>query len=240
MINRFQYTGTEWRKMTVKAIIFDLDGTITSFNVDYKTVRTEVKSLFVANGLPSSILSSNESIFDMFKKVEIFLRNNGESEKKMEELRSKALKIAEKHEYEAAKITSLLPGAPEALKSAKNMNLKVGLCTINSEKATCYILKRFKIADLFDVVITREKVKQVKPNPEHLQVTLNALEVKSGEAIFVGDGSRDMLCARELKVLAVGLATGISTSKELTASGANYLITSITDLSSLIERLNKP
>jgi HAD superfamily hydrolase (TIGR01549 family) len=228
------------RKVTVKAIVFDLDGTITSFNVDYKVVRAEVKSLFVANGLPSSILSMNESIFDMFKEVEIFLRNNGESEKKMEKLRSNALKIAEKHEYEAAKNTSLLPGASETLKSAKNMNLRIGLCTINSEKATDYILKRFKIADLFDAVITREKVKHVKPNPEHLQAALNALEVKSDEVIFVGDGSRDMLCARELGVLAVGLATGISTGKELTVSGANYIITSITDLPSLIERLSKP
>jgi phosphoglycolate phosphatase-like HAD superfamily hydrolase len=48
-----------------------------------------------------------------------------------------------------------------------------------------------------------------------------------------------MRCARELKAVAVALPTGVSNPKELIASGANYLITSITDLPTLIEYMNK-
>ena len=60
--------------MPIKAVIFDLDGTIASFNLDYLTVRAEVRSYLMRNGLPASILATNESIFDMLKKAEIFLK----------------------------------------------------------------------------------------------------------------------------------------------------------------------
>lgn len=225
--------------MAIKAVVLDLDGTIAAFNVDYMAVRAEVRSFLINKGLPASVLQTNESIFDMLKKTEIFLKNNGKPEKTMRDIRGRALAIAEKYELEAARSTALLPGVVSTLTALKEMGLKIGLCTVNSEGATGYILKRFKIAEYFDAVVPRDKVKYVKPNSEHLQATLNALNASSGEAMLVGDGARDMQCAGELKVVAVGLPTGVSSEKELTAYGANYLITSIADLPVLIERMNK-
>jgi len=225
--------------MTIKAVIFDLDGTIASFNLDYKAVRAEVRSFLMKTGVPASVLASNESIFEMLKKTEVFLKNHGKTEKAVQSVREKALAIAERHELEAAKSTCLLPGVLETLKALRKMGLKLGLCTINGEKSTDYILKRFRIADFFDAVIPRNKVRFVKPSSEHLEAALKALEVHADEAMVVGDGSVDMKCARELKVFAVGLPTGVSSRKELTNSGANYLITKITDLPMLIEQINK-
>jgi len=225
--------------MTIKAVIFDLDGTLTSFNIDYRSVRADVRSFLIRAGLPASILSLNESIFEMLKKTEIFMKNNGQPERAFMEIRRKTLEIAEKYELEAAKTTGLLPGVLETLKALKKMNLKLGLCTINSEKSTNYILKKFGIADFFDAITPRDHVKYVKPNTEHLEATLKALNVKPEEAVVVGDGSSDMRCARELKAVAVALPTGVSEAKELIASGANYLITSITDVPTLIEYINK-
>jgi phosphoglycolate phosphatase len=223
----------------IKAVVFDLDGTLASFNVDYKAIRAEVKDFLVKRGLPASVLSLNESIFEMLKKAEIFMKNNGESTKAISEIRNKALAIAEKYELEAAKTTSLLPGVLETLKALKKMNMKIGLCTINSEKSTNYILRRFGIAEFFDTVTPRNNVKYVKPSTEHLETTLKGLEVKPEEVMVVGDGITDMKCARELKAIAVGLPVGFSSPKELINAGANYLVTSITDLPTLIEYMKK-
>jgi phosphoglycolate phosphatase-like HAD superfamily hydrolase len=44
-----------------------------------------------------------------------------------------------------------------------------------------------------------------------------------------------MECAKGSKVMAVGLSTGVSTQKELMDAGANYLVTSIADLPSLVK-----
>ena len=78
---------------------------------------------------------------------------------------------------EAASTTSLQTGANETLKELKRMKLKMGLCTTSSEKAANYILQRFKIEDFFQVVVTRDKVKYVKPHTEQFELALKALDV---------------------------------------------------------------
>jgi phosphoglycolate phosphatase len=224
--------------MTIKVVVFDLDGTLADFNVDYRAVRADARGFLMKKGLPASILSTNESIFEMLKKAEIFLKNNGKSTV-AKEIFTGVLAIAEKYELEAAKETGLLPGVPGTLKTLKKMGLKIGLFTVNGEKSTNYILKRFRMADFFDAVIPRDSVKHVKPSGEHLEAVLKTLRVKPDEAIVVGDGTNDMGCARELGAVAVGLPTGFSSTKNLIASGADYIITSLTDLPALIEEVNK-
>jgi len=223
----------------VKAVIFDLDGTITKFNLDYRAVRGEVRSYLLRVGVPASVLSAKESIFEMLKKTEIFAKNSGKSAEAMEAIRNEALGIAEKYELEAAMSTGLLPGAVETLKDLKRMGLKIGLFTLNSDKSANYILQRFKLGDFFGVTVPRNKVNFVKPDPEHLEMALKVLGVAPEETVVVGDSGVDMESAKELKAIAVGLPTGASTVELLTGHGANYVITSITDLPVLIERLNK-
>jgi len=224
--------------MNVKAVIFDLDGTIVSFNLDYKALRGEVRECLLRGGVPASVLSVKDSVFEMLRKTEIFVRNSGKSTGTMQEIRNEALAIAEKYELEAAVSTDLLSGASETLAALKRMGLKIGLFTLNSDKAVNYILQRFKLGDFFDVTIPRNKVNFVKPNPKHLEMALKVLDVAAEETLVVGDGNIDMQSAMELKAIAVGLPTASSTIEQLTRNGANYIITSITDLPALIEKIN--
>ncbi len=175
----------------------------------------------------------------MLKKVEIYLKNNNKPQRTFNNTRDKALEIAEQFELEAAKTTSLFPGTLETLQALKEQKLKIGLCTINSQKSTEYILKKFNIKNYFDAIVPRDKVKQVKPHPEHLTAVLKALKVTEKEAIIIGDGTTDMTCASDLNVLAVGLTTGTATEEQLTEAGANYIITSVTDLPRLMEKIQK-
>ncbi|MGD0450655.1 MAG: HAD family hydrolase [Candidatus Bathyarchaeia archaeon] len=225
--------------MPVDAVIFDLDGTLAHFNLDYKTLRSEVRSYLIRMGVPTSLVDVNESIFEMLKKAEIFLKNSGKPAETFADVRSQVLSIAEKYEMEAASSTNLQVGANETLKELKRMNLKIGLCTTSGEKAVNYILKRFKIHDFFQVVVTRDKVKYVKPSTEQFEVALKALGVSPQAALIVGDSIVDMQSAQEAKAIAVGLPTGMSTLEQLKNNGANYIITSLNDLPVLIKEINK-
>jgi HAD superfamily hydrolase (TIGR01549 family) len=225
--------------LAIEAVIFDLDGTLAHFNLDYKELRSEARIYLMSKGVPASLLDVNENIFEMLKKAEIFAKNNSKSIGAFIEIRTQALSIAEKFEMEAATTTSLLSGAVETLKDIQKMNLKIGLCTTSSEKASNYILQRFKIDMFFKVVVPRDKVKYVKPHTEQFELALKTLGVHAKAALIVGDSVVDMQSAKELKAIAVGLPTGLSTTEQLMSNGANYIITSLNDLPILIKELNK-
>ena len=228
--------------MSTEAVIFDLDGTLSHFNLDFKTLRSEVRSYLMRVGVPASVLNVNENIFEMLTKTEIFVKNSGKPGKSaiaFEEVHSQAMAIAEKFEMEAALTTSLMPGACETLKELKLMKLKIGLCTTSSEKAANYILQRFNIKDFFQIVVARDRVKYVKPNTEQFEVALKELGVNPQNALIVGDSVVDMRSARELKTIAAGLPTGTSTMEQLKNNGANYIITQLSDLPVLIKEINK-
>jgi phosphoglycolate phosphatase len=225
--------------LAIEAVIFDLDGTLAHFNLDYKALRSEVRTYLMSIGVPASLLDVNESIFEMLKKAEIYVKNSSKSAQAFDEVRVQALTIAEKYEMEAASTTSLLTGAVETLKSLKKMNLKMGLCTTSSQKAADYILQRFKIDSFFGVVVPRDKVKYVKPHTEQFELALKTLGVKAKSAVIVGDSVVDMQSTSELKAVAVGLPTGITTKEQLISSGANYIVTSLTDLPVLIKKIKE-
>ena len=238
MLRQFQL-ALELTLLSVEAVIFDLDGTLAHFNLDFKTLRSEVRSYLMRTGVPASVLNVNETIFEMLIKAEIFVKNNSKPAGDFGKIRSQVFAIAEKFEVEAASTTSLQPGASEMLKELKRMNLKLGLCTTSSEKASSYILKRFNIENYFQIVVARDKVKFVKPNTEQFEVALKALDASPQTAIVVGDSVVDMQSAKELKAIAVGLPTGISTMEQLMNNGANYIITALTDLPRLITEINR-
>jgi phosphoglycolate phosphatase len=225
--------------MRMKAVIFDLDGTVASFNLDYKTVRALVKGYLTERGVPSSILSLDESVFEMLRKTEIWAKNSGKPAEFLEAVRGEASAMTEMYELEAASTTSLLPGVVGTLKALRAMGLKIGLCTINSEKSVNRILERFGIAALFDVTVSRNQVRHVKPDPEHLEAALKVLGASPEETLVVGDSRVDMQSAKQLGAVAVGLPTGVSTIEQLMVGGADYVVTSMADLSLLVERLKK-
>ena len=223
--------------MTIKAIVFDLDGTLAEFNLDYKTVRAETMHFLINQGFPASIFSLNESIFEMLKKAKVYLKNNDRGEE-FSNIRKKVLSIAREHELKAARETSLLPGAFETLKALKKKNLKLGIFTINGEKSTNLILSNFRLNQFFNAVITREVVSEVKPDPAHLKAALKALDVSAEETIVVGDSVTDIQSAKTLNIKVVGLAENGSAIEKLNSAGATHILQSITDLPSLVTNLN--
>jgi HAD superfamily hydrolase (TIGR01549 family) len=225
--------------MRIEAVIFDLDGTLANFNLDYKALRAEVRGYLMQTGIAASVLHVNESIFEMLKKAEVFVKNSGKPNEAFEEIRRHVLAMAKKYEMEAATTTSLLAGTAETLKQLKENKVKIGLCTTSSERAANYILKRFKIDAYFGVTVPRDRVKYVKPSTEQFELALKTLNVHAKDALIVGDSVVDMQSAKELKAVAVGYPTGLATKEQLTTHGANYVITSLTDLPILVKKINE-
>ncbi len=225
--------------MNVKAVVFDLDGTIVSFNLDYKSARAEVIQFLSNQGFPQSVFSMNESVFEMLRKADIYMQNHRVGPKDFSKLKKDVWNIMEKYEMQSARSTQLIPGILETLQTLKEMKLSLGLFTVNSQKATNHILSTFRLRPFFKAVVTRDSVNFIKPNPVHLETVLKALKAKPEETIVVGDSVLDMKAAKGLNVFAVGTTTGLATPEQLTQAGASCLISSPLDLIALLEKLGK-
>ena len=223
----------------IKAVIFDLDGTLVTFNLDVKTCRIEIIQYLTEQGIPQELFSMKETAFDMLMKVKKYLTTKSNKEQKFVQIRKTVSSIVENFELKSAKTTEMFLGIPETLKALKEMHLKLALCTISGEKAVEYILNRFNLGRFFDAIITRENVSEVKPHPAHLEEVLNALNVLPQNAMLVGDSIKDVICANHLDVLAVGVTTGLASIEELISSGANYIFSSANDVPKFILQLEK-
>jgi phosphoglycolate phosphatase len=226
-------------RLMIKAVIFDLDGTLVAFKLDVNACRTEVIQFLTEQGFPCSLFSMKETAFDMLVKVKKYLTTKGVEDQKFVRIEKMIFSIVERFELAAARTTEMFSGIPETLKALKDINLKLALCTISGAKAADYILNRFNLEQFFDAIIPRESVSEVKPNPIHLEASLTALKVKPHEALLVGDSIKDVVCANHLKVLAVGVTTGLSSREELIRSGCHYIASSANDIPKLILQLNK-
>ncbi|MEM3507121.1 MAG: HAD family hydrolase [Candidatus Bathyarchaeia archaeon] len=221
----------------IKAVIMDLDGTIIEYRIDYIKAREEALNyLKNFDFYSSSIFDINDSVFTMYMKASKILKDKCIVHK----IKDKFQEILEKYEIEGIKITKPLPGAVEAIKKLKNMNLKLAIFTANGKKPMEFALKKFNLKKYFDLCIARDDMNDfefVKPNTQHLKIILDSLKISPYEVVVVGDGRNDMICAKSIGAMAIGVLTGISKFEDLRIAGADYIIPSLKALPKIIVEL---
>ncbi len=82
-------------------------------------------------------------------------------------------------------------------------SVKVGLLSNAFSTLRTFLVKEWKIIDLFDDVIISAEVGLIKPGAAIYQLALEGLDVESEEAIFVDDFAQNVEAANELGMHAV-------------------------------------
>jgi len=90
----------------------------------------------------------------------------------------------------------LYEGIAQLLERLKERGFKLALATNAYRNSTLQSLEHLNLTDIFDAVVCFDDVKRGKPNPAMLLKIVEDLNVSKEEAIFVGDGERDLLAAK--------------------------------------------
>ncbi|MCP8309319.1 MAG: HAD family hydrolase [archaeon] len=220
--------------MSIKAVIFDLDGTLVKFALDFIRARKEAIEEIRRRGINTEDLSESLSLYSMLKLIK-----ERTDVKIFSDLEKSLWDIIEKIELEAANKTEVQPNALQTLIKIKNLGLKLAIVTNNGRKATSVVIKRFGLDDFFDVIVTREDSKELKPDGGSIKRAIEILGIDAKEAIYVGDGIIDILAAKEAKVTSVAMPTGVSNIKNLVEAKPDYLIGSLKDIIALLESISK-
>jgi len=215
----------------IKAIIFDLDGTLIKFKLDIIGMKKEIIRRLLEFKIPKNMLSLDIKIADMIKISKEYLLKSNRKDLALK-VAPLVFSIADKFEVKAAEVSELIDDAKLVLKGIKGIGLRIGLLTNNVKLATNIVLKKHDIAKFFDIIITRDDSQSLKPDPAGLRLILSALNISPKEAIFVGDSVIDAHAAKEVGVLFFGVETGLHNRDDLQRENAVMVFS---DLKSLLK-----
>ena len=222
----------------LKAIIFDLDGVIVKFNLNSRRIKEDMIAGIEASGFPKGKLSAEEPFSvmkEMIARHFAFIGKGWMADGIIK--KAEAVSMAWTSEVAAAREAELLPGAKRALQFIKGKGLKIALFTYNNSQAAEIALSRHGIRGCFDVIVSRDMVQKPKPDPAHLSAVLEKLGIKNDEAIVVGDSEMDIKPSKALGVKVVAMTTGVGHSEELSSLDPEYVISEMSDLEGIVERL---
>jgi HAD superfamily hydrolase (TIGR01662 family) len=181
--------------LMLKAIIFDLDGTLTNLTFDYKKAKAEVISFLINSKVDEKILDENKSIYLNIEAAINYIKKEF-SEEYAKIIKEIAFEIVDKYERQEIGKTSLNDGALDLINCIKSKGMKIAICTNNSSYTTLSILNELNIINLIDVIITRDDVEKLKPYPDPLLLACKKLNINPNEALYIGDSIVDLLTAK--------------------------------------------
>ena len=164
------------RAMSIKAVIFDLDGTITQPFFDFDTIRQEM-------GLGRDSGPVLESMNKMTP-----------------ERRKEAERILHFHESRAITESRLNTGAKETLQALCKAGIYIGILTRNRRSNALAVAEKHNLK--FDAIVDREDG-PVKPDSFGVLEICRQFGVKPQETLVVGDYLYDMLCAKAAGAVSV-------------------------------------
>ncbi|MGD8500900.1 MAG: HAD family hydrolase [Phycisphaerales bacterium] len=195
--------------MSIKAVIFDLDGTITQPYFDFDAIREEI-------GLARDSGPVLESM-----------------EKMTPQQRREAEKILHYHEQKAVTESKLNAGARKTLSALRAAGIHIGVLTRNKRNNAFAISRKHNLE--FDAVVGREDG-PVKPDAFGVLQLCRQFGVEPQETLLVGDYLFDLLCAKAAGAVAVLLANH-SQAGEF-AEHADFCIENISGILEIIANKN--
>jgi HAD superfamily hydrolase (TIGR01509 family) len=197
--------------MPVRAVIFDIDGTLIDSNEFHIAAWREAFAA-TGHGVPA------ERIRPQVGKggdqlVPAILGDDGE--------RRDGAAVRERHEaafLEAARREhfQVFPNVQDLLDTLRGRGIKVGLATSSKDKVVDAIQTsaRIDLRALADVTVTADAADASKPAPDLVLVTLDKLKLDARECVMVGDTVYDAAAARRAGVRFIGLLCGGCATKE--------------------------
>lgn len=126
--------------------------------------------------------------------------------------------------------TFFFPETLSALTAIKNKGARIGIISTKHRRTISGFLNSQLPEDWFDIIVGAEDVKLPKPHPEGLLAAMTHLKAPYGETLYIGDSTIDAQTACDAGVDFVGVTSGMTTEKELSAYPAVKIIGSLAEL----------
>lgn len=172
----------------IKAILFDLDGTLLNTNqLIYNSFNYILNDVLKVN-------VSSEEINKTFGKplTSTFMEYSNEDYSVQELIELYRKYNLDNHDS----MCKAFDGVEDMLMELKKRSLKTAIVTSKLRPTAERGLRLNNLLEYFDVIISPEDTKKHKPNAEPALKACELLHIEPSETIMVGDSSYDLLCGK--------------------------------------------
>ncbi len=216
--------------MTIKAIIFDLDGTLLHTLVDlgetvneileareYPTHQIDKYKYFIGDGakklIERALPESSRSSEEILECLELFHRfYDGKTDLK----------------------TAPFPGIPELLDQLASVGISLNVLSNKPHELTLKAVSRYLGRWPFQIIFGQREGVPHKPDPAGLNEIIEKLSLSTEDCLYLGDTSTDMITANAAGVKSVGVTWGYRPRSELEKNGAHCILESPEELLDLV------
>jgi phosphoglycolate phosphatase len=215
---------------TLKAVIFDLDGTLVDTADEFVPV---VQTLRAEHGRPEMDPQLIRASVSNGARALVSL--GLDMDENAPEFESKRLRLLELYSQVLGTIAAPYPGIESLLARLQNDGITWGISTNKPRAYTEPLLTRLNIQPPPGSVVCPDDITNRKPHPESLYRNCHDLKCAPHEAIYIGDHLRDIEAGRRAGMYTIAAAYGyIEESDDPQRWGANVQAQSSHDLLELI------
>lgn len=172
--------------MSIKCILFDLDGTLLDTSYDFAYALNKTLSHFEQPGL------RYQDIRKVVSQGGLAMTQLGFPELSGDELEEKRQHFLDVYFQNIAHHTTVFPGLNSGLQSIAKQNLPWGIVTNKPGWLTEKLLQHIDFPSKPLTVISGDTLSVRKPNPEPMYLAAEQCGVKPEECLYLGDHPRDI------------------------------------------------
>ena len=213
--------------MTIKAVIFDFDGTIADTYQAIVDITNSLASEFGYKSLSQEEISflKNLSSREIIKQSEISLFKLPFLVKRVQKELGKQIREL-----------SPIPGTKEVLKELNNQGYILGIVTSNIESNVTAFLQKNQLANYFSFILSGTTI---FGKHRIINKVIKQYHLDSKEIIYVGDETRDIRSARKSNVGIIAVGWGFNSIQVLAEHNPDYLVLNPGELLQIINTWDK-
>jgi phosphoglycolate phosphatase len=214
--------GVEERPpLPVRAVIFDVDGTLVDSLAAYRIVAELAAAPYgvsITDAVVREALCTTRAFWD--------LALPADQPDRSATIQALARDTARLWPEVLRAHGRVCPHARASVEALRRRGVTLGIFT-GSRRGSLGVLAEAGLLDAFDAVVTGEDIARRKPDPEGLLTCAAELGVQVGEAAYVGDTPLDVQAGRAAGMSTVAVLGGAGESAALSAAGPDHLVGSL-------------
>jgi phosphoglycolate phosphatase len=218
--------ATDDLKFKVKAVMFDLDGTLLHTAPEIAAAANLMLADLSLETLPTARVQSyiGEGATMLIKRC----LTGQKSVEPEAELFAQAEPLFYAHYAQHVTKSQPYDGVVDGLQAIWNKGLKLACVTNKPEEFTLPLLKTSGLADFFELVVCGDTLHKKKPDPIQLHHICAKFDVPEYEAMLVGDSNTDIAAAQAAGCFVVTVPYGYNQGRPIDLSQVDATINVLT------------